>query len=326
MLLCTSALLLVVSDLGFCQDEASLDDQWEQWKIKHGRHYNEEEYRRAIWEENKLKIEAHNQEAEQGKHSYRMGMNFFGDMTSKEMAEKMTYHGEHPSNVRFDTEEKVDNGTFLPKSIDYRKRGMVTRVKNQGNCESCWAFSAAGALEGQLAKKTGQLLDLSVQNLIDCVTESDGCDGGLMTDAFEYVQDNGLNSEEVYPYAGKKQRCRYNRSAIAAQCKGFNRTQKWNESALAKALYEVGPVSVAINSSFKFMYYDSGVFYNPECDKDYVDHAMLLVGYGETAEGLKYWIVKNSYGESWGEEGYFRIVRDHGNHCGIASDASYPLM
>ncbi|CAK6975004.1 procathepsin L-like [Scomber scombrus] len=224
-----------------------------------------------------------------------------------------------------DTKEQV-NMTCLPNFIDYRKRGMVTRVKNQGNCYSCWAFSAAGALEGQLAKKTGQLLDLSVQNLIDCVTESDGCDGGFITDAFEYVQDNGLNSEEVYPYIGK-QWCRHNTSAIAAQCKGFNKVPEEDEYALAKTLYEVGPVSVAIHGSLdEFMLYKNGVFYNPECDKDYVDHAMLLVGYGETAKGLKYWIVKNSYGESWGEEGYLRIVRDRGNHCGIASEASYPLM
>ncbi|CAK6984854.1 cathepsin K-like, partial [Scomber scombrus] len=196
-----------------------------------------------------------------------------------------------------DTEETVDNVNFplkLPKSIDYRKRGMVTRVKDQGNCGSCWAFSAAGALEGQLAKKTGQLLDLSVQNLIDCVTKSRGCIAGLMTDAFEYVKDNGgLNSEEAYPYTEKREQCRYTRSAIAAQCKGFNKVSKWNESALAKALYEEGPVSVAINSSSKFRFYKSGVFYNPECDKNKVGHAMLLVGYGETAEGLKYWIVKN---------------------------------
>ncbi|XP_053183653.1 procathepsin L-like [Scomber japonicus] len=323
MLLCVCMLLLVASDLGFCNNDTSLDDQWEQWKIKHGKQYYEEEYRRTIWEENKLKIEAHNKEAEQGKHSYRLGMNSLGDMTSKEMAEKMTSLGKHPSNhaesnggkgqtTRFyykklgppqcmkdfrdmATEEKVDNMSCPlkpPKSIDYRKRSMMTRVKDQEICGSCWAFSAAGALEGQLAKKTGQPLDLS-----------------------------------TYPYTGKKQRCHHKRSANAAQSKVFKKVPQEDEYALAKALHEVGPVSVAIHASnLEFMLYKNGVYFNPECDKDNVDHAMLLVGYGETAEGQKYWIVENSFGESWGEEGYLRIARDCGNHCGIASDASYPLM
>ncbi|XP_042279527.1 procathepsin L-like [Thunnus maccoyii] len=385
MLLCVCMLLLVVSDLGFCLDEASLDNQWKQWKIKYGKEYNiriysrrqtgarrscsrlqqlseDEEYRRAIWEKNMLMIEAHNQEAEQGKHTYRLGMNLFGDMTSKEMAEKMTYH-RVPSNYAKSSyckgqttgffyktgvpnpevpqckkdfkgmtlEEKVYNMTCplkLPKFIDYREKGMVTQVKDQGSSGSCWAFSAVGALEGQLAKKTGKLLDLSPQNLVDCVTKCNGCRGGQMIDAFKYVQDNGgMNSDKDYPYIGEKQPCSYNASAITAQCKGFKKVPEGDECALAKALYEVGPLSVAIDSSQKeFMFYESGVYYDPECDKDNINHAVLLVGYGETREGLKYWIVKNSFGESWGKEGYIQITRDHNNHCGIASDVSYPLV
>ncbi|XP_067456527.1 cathepsin K-like [Thunnus thynnus] len=325
MLLCVCMLLLVASDLGFCLDEASLDNQWKQWKIKYGKEYNiriyDEEYRRAIWEKNMLMIEAHNQEAEQGKHTYRLGMNLFGDMTSEEMAEKMPC----PRTI----EEKVYNMTCplkLPKFIDYRKKNMVTPVKNQGSSGSCWAFSAAGALEGQLAKKTGKLLDLSPQNLVDCVTKCNGCGGGQMIDAFKYVQDNGgMNSEKDYPYIGKKQRCRYKPSAKAAQCKDFIEIPVGNECALADALYKVGPLCVTVDSG-NFKHYETGVYYDPECDENQAYHAMLLVGYGETRKGLKYWIVKNSYGKSWGEEGYIRIARDHKNHCGIASDASYPLM
>ncbi|XP_044216216.1 cathepsin K-like [Thunnus albacares] len=379
-------LLLVASDLGFCLDEASLDNQWKQWKIKYGKEYNvriysrrqtgakrscsrlqqlseDEEYRRAIWEKNMLMIEAHNQEAEQGKHTYRLGMNLFGDMTLEEMAVKMTClrvtsnHRQNPVIAKvkplgffyktgvpnsealqcmkdfrdMTLEENVYNLTFplkLPKFIDYRKKGMVTQVKNQGSCGSCWAFSAVGALEGQLAKKTGKLLDLSPQNLVDCVTERGGCKGGNMSNAFKYVRDNGgMNSEKDYPYIEENQPCSYNASAIAAQCKGFEKVPEGDECALAEALYEVGPLSVAIASSQKeFMFYKSGVYYDPKCDKDNINHAVLLVGYGETRKGLKYWIVKNSFGESWGKEGYIQIARNRDNHCGIASDASYPLM
>uniref|UniRef100_A0A3B4US20 Cathepsin L1-like n=1 Tax=Seriola dumerili TaxID=41447 RepID=A0A3B4US20_SERDU len=309
MLLCACVILLVASDLGFCLDEADLDAQWEQWKNIYEFEYDDddvEEYWKENWKENMRTIEVHNQEAEQGKHSYKLGMNHLGD--------KVYYNNWSLA--------------ALPKSIDYREKGMVTPVKDQGSCESCWAFSAAGALEGQLAKKTGQLLNLSPQNLLDCDNQSHGCKGGYMTTAFEYVAENGgINSEEDYPYMGEVNRCRYKPSATAAQVKDYKEIAEGDECALAQALYHVGPLSVAIDTNHaKFQLYKSGVYYNPENKKDLLNHAMLLVGYGETAEGLKYWILKNSYGTDWGEEGYIRIARDRGNHCGIASSASYPVL
>ncbi|XP_023280257.1 cathepsin K-like [Seriola lalandi dorsalis] len=245
MLLCACVILLVASDLGFCLDEADLDAQWEQWKNIYGKNYRNEpamivprslcftpvkddddveEHRKEIWKENMHTIEVHNREAEQGKHSYILGMNHLGDMTSKEMSEKMTcFRGptHHESLSHYEgktiesqckTEAKLQESSedtvynkncslaALPKSIDYREKGMVTPVKDQGSCSSCWAFSAVGALEGQLAKTTGQLLNLSPQNLLDCDNQSDGCKGGHMTTAFEYVEENGgINSEEDYP-------------------------------------------------------------------------------------------------------------------------------
>ncbi|XP_071324463.1 cathepsin K-like [Trachinotus anak] len=380
MLLHALVILLVASDLGFCLDEVLLDIQWEQWKIRHGKVYNNEEirpwttmtmtnsisqnqneeHRKDIWKKNMHLIEVHNQEAEQGTHSYRLGMNHLGDMTSKEMNEKMMRFRVPPSQEEFSycksgTSESCKTEAYrqeatqdcpkqsmmdyihmvyntnclledLPESIDYREKGMVTSVKDQGSCGSCWAFSAVGALEGQLARTTGQLLDLSPQNLVDCDQESKGCGGGYMTSAFKYVQENGgINSEKDYPYVGKDQACKYNSSAVAAQCKGFKKIRRGDEYALAKALYHVGPLSVSIDAS-RIMLYSSGVYYNPQCDKNNLDHAMLLVGYGETAEGEKYWIVKNSFGANWGDNGYIRIARDRDNHCGIASDARYPIM
>ncbi|KAJ0066480.1 hypothetical protein NL108_013651 [Boleophthalmus pectinirostris] len=212
--------------------------------------------------------------------------------------------------------------------VDYRKKGMVTPIKNQGSCGSCWAFSSAGALEGQLAKQTGQLMDLSPQNLVDCVTENSGCGGGYMTNAFRYVEQNGgIDSEQAYPYVGEDQPCRYNSSGMAAQCKGFREIPVGNEHALAVALWKVGPVSVGIDATLNsFQMYQKGVYYDPSCNQEDINHAVLAVGFGVTVKGKKYWIVKNSWGEEWGNKGYILMARNRGNLCGIANLASYPIM
>ncbi|KAF7653877.1 hypothetical protein LDENG_00077440 [Lucifuga dentata] len=331
MLLCVCMLLLGVSALSLPLDEATLDAGWEQWKVTHRKEYNgldEELIRKAVWEKNMRMIEAHNQEAALGIHSYELGMNHFGDMTSEEVAEKMTGLRMPTNPDRSFTMALSDKMEKLPKSVDYRKKGMVTLVKNQGSCGSCWAFSSAGALEGQLAKKTGQLVDLSPQNLVDCVTENDGCGGGYMTNAFRYVQENGgIDSEAAYPYIGEDRPCRYNESGMAAQCKGYKEIPAGDERALAVALYKVGPVSVGIDATqSSFQFYQKGVYYDPNCNKEDINHAVLAVGYGVTANGKKFWIVKNSWSESWGKNGYILMARNRGNLCGIANLASYPIM
>lgn len=327
---CVCVLLLAASALSRL-DEASLDAQWGEWKIAHRREYNgldEEGIRRAVWEKNARMIEAHNQEAALGLHSYELGMNHLGDMTSEEVMEKMSGL-QVPMNSERGVAEALDLGTpKLPKSIDYRKKGMVTPVKNQGSCGSCWAFSSVGALEGQLAKMTGKLLDLSPQNLVDCVTENNGCGGGYMTNAFKYVQENeGIDSEDVYPYVGEDQPCRYNSSGSMAEVKGFKEVPVGDERALAAAVYKVGPVSVGIDAALgTFQFYQKGIYYDRNCNQDDVNHAVLAVGFGVNTKGRKYWIVKNSWGETWGKQGYILMARNRGNLCGIANLASYPIM
>lgn len=331
MLLCVCTLLLAMSALSLPLDQVELDAHWEQWKITHQKEYNgldEEGIRRAIWEKNMRMIEAHNLEAALGIHSYELGMNQLGDMTTEEVAEKMTgllLPMQRNSSNTMALDDKVER---LPKTVDYRKKGMVSSVKNQGSCGSCWAFSSAGALEGQLAKKTGQLMDLSPQNLVDCVTENSGCGGGYMTNAFKYVQENGgIDSEEAYPYIGQDEPCRYNSSGMAAQCKGYKEIPMENEHALAVAVWKVGPVSVGIDATLQtFQFYQKGVYYDSNCNKDDINHAVLAVGFGVTVKGKKYWIVKNSWGEDWGNKGYILMARNRGNLCGIANLASYPIM
>ncbi|VDP99122.1 unnamed protein product [Trichobilharzia regenti] len=211
--------------------------------------------------------------------------------------------------------------TMLPNKVDWRKKGAVTPIKNQGNCGSCWAFSSTGAIEGQHYRKTKKLVSLSEQQLVDCSGHygNNGCNGGLMNFAFTYVKDNeGIDSEVSYPYTSgatgeENARCLFNASNIAAQVTGFINISPGNESALMDAVATKGPVSVAINTPSELRTVYS------------LDHGVLVVGYGEE-NGQPYWLVKNSWGPEWGESGYIKILRNKSNMCGIATAASYPLV
>ncbi|KAK0151372.1 Cathepsin K [Merluccius polli] len=327
MLLCLCVLMLAAAPaLGHPMDEVTLDGPVGPGMITHHKEYNglgEEGIRRAVWEKNLRMIAAHNEEAALGMHSYELGMNHMGDMTSEEVSERMMGLLMPLNRDRTFTAAFDDKLVKLPKSIDYRKKGMVTPVKDQGSCGSCWAFSSAGALEGQLAKTTGTLRNLSPQNLVDCVTENSGCGGGYMTNAFSYVMQNGgIDSEESYPYVGQDQPCAFNISGVAADCKGYKQIPVGDEQALAPA-----PVSVGIDATLNtFQFYQRGVYYDRECNGDNINHAVLAVGFGVTPKGKKYWIIKNSWSESWGNKGYILMARNRGNLCGIANLASYPII
>ncbi|XP_062063091.1 procathepsin L-like isoform X1 [Lepus europaeus] len=312
--------------------DRSLDTRWSQWKAQHRRAYSpqEEWRRRAVWEKNMKMIDLHNEEYSQGKHGFSMAMNTYGDMTSEEFRQVMNGFHNQP-----DKKEKVFwRAVFheVPSSVDWRDKGYVTPVKNQGRCGSCWAFSATGALEGQMFRKTGRLVSLSEQNLIDCSRPAGnyGCRGGLTNRAFQYVKDNGgLDSEDSYPYEGRDGPCRYNPQESVANDTGFVQIPK-QEEALMEAVATVGPIAVAIDASHpSFVFYKEGIYYEPNCSRKHLDHTVLVVGYGfEGAESdnQKYWLVKNSWGKGWGMDGYMKMAKDRNNHCGIVTAASYPTV
>ncbi|XP_007249826.2 cathepsin S [Astyanax mexicanus] len=310
--------------------DPNLDQHWQLWKKKHYKSYStevEEMGRREIWERNLQLISLHNLEASMDIHTYDLAMNHMGDLTREEILDMMA-GTRVPRRLKERSSFVSFAGVQVPDSVDWREKGYVTNVKQQGSCGSCWAFSAAGALEGQLMRTTGQLVSLSPQNLVDCSSKygNKGCHGGFMSQAFQYVIDNGgIDSDASYPYNGMDGQCKYNPSDRAANCTSYSFLPEGNEEALKTAVATIGPVSVAIDATRpQFILYRSGVYYDPSCTKN-VNHGVLVVGYG-TLNGEDYWLVKNSWGTGFGDGGYIRMARNKGNMCGIASYCCYPIM
>ncbi len=255
-------------------------------------------------------------------------MNQFADLENHEFVSMMNgYKGCHHSN----STKVFQPDLSVPKAatVDWRTKGAVTEVKNQGQCGSCWAFSTTGSLEGQHFLKNNELVSLSEQNLVDCSGKegNQGCNGGLMDQAFKYIKENGgIDTEESYPYKAHDGSCHYNPANSGATDTGYVDVKREDETALMQAVQQIGPISVAIDASHtSFQLYRSGVYYERECSETRLDHGVLAVGFG-TESGQDYWLVKNSWGTSWGMDGYINMSRNKNNNCGIATQASYPTV
>ncbi|XP_019957495.1 cathepsin S, ortholog 1 [Paralichthys olivaceus] len=324
--------VLLLASLVLGHSSPALNKTWEEWKVQNHRVYDNETeicFRRAVWQKNLNLVLRHNQEASAGKPSFTLGLNHLSDMTTEEINERLNGLRLEELVLFKNHTLKRANGSLTPPSVDWRKEGLVSPVQNQGLCGSCWAFSSLGALEGQIRKRTGVLVPLSPQNLVDCsITDGNhGCRGGYISKAYSYViRNGGVDSERFYPYEHKNGICRYSVNGKAGSCSTFHILPSGDERALQEAVASVGPVAVAVNAMLpSFHLYRGGLYNVPNCSPRSINHAVLVVGYG-TDNGQDYWLVKNSWGTAWGEEGFIRIARNKNNLCGIASFAVYPTL
>ncbi|OCT69043.1 hypothetical protein XELAEV_18040351mg [Xenopus laevis] len=308
--------------------DPTLDSNWQLWVKTHQKTYKdaeEERTRRIIWEETLKLITVHNLEYSLGLHTYEIGMNHLGDMTYEEITDTMTgfQASDDPEpNITYVPQEKVTP----PEQIDWRDKGCVTPVMAQGGCNSCYAFSALGAMEGQWQKWSNKLEALSEQNLVDC-SKVNGCSPGSLDDTFKYIKENGVNTNHSYPYKGKEQTCNFNSSNTVARCKGYIKISPGSEEQLKQIVGTIGPVSVAINFTKTFRSFTTGVYTDNKCETllGLQNHAVLVVGYGKENDE-DYWLVKNSYGTGFGVGGYIKMRRNYRNHCGIANYIYYPIF
>ena len=306
------------------------------WAHENGKYYptmEETRYRQAVWEANVQRIEAHNAAG----YSWRMGLNKFADLTSAEFG-ALYVSGGYNSNVAACSSGANckpfawRHNASLPASVDWSAAGAVTPVKNQGQCGSCWAFSTTGAVEGATFIANGTLFSLSEQQLVDCAgsTGNQGCNGGLMDDAFQYIHNNGgITTEANYPYTAADGVCSTTKEAqVVATVATYTDVPANSDAALMNAIAQQ-PVSVAVEADQNsFQLYAGGVM-TAACGTA-LDHGVLAVGYG-TMGGQDYYKVKNSWGASWGEAGYILLGRGPqynggAGQCGILSAASYPSV
>jgi len=297
------------------------------WVQKHEKVYASEEFqtRFTIFKSNMDYVRDWNANNQQT----ILGMTIFADLTNEEY--RSIYLGTH-----FDGTSRLQNAAAFKvvqaqanETVNWVTAGAVTGIKNQGQCGSCWSFSTTGSVEGAHFLSTKNLVSLSEQNLMDCSTAegNEGCNGGLMDDAFEYIiRTKGIDTESSYPYTAVEGTCGYKAANSGATISDYKDVKAGSEADLAKAAL-TQPISVAIDASHNsFQLYTTGVYFEPACSTTALDHGVLVVGYGTSANGTDYWLVKNSWGTTWGEKGYIQMSRNRNNNCGIASMASYPIV
>ncbi|KAE9611727.1 hypothetical protein Lal_00011537 [Lupinus albus] len=312
--------------------DTHLMNMYEAWLLKHGKFYNalgEKERRFEIFKDNVRFVDQHNMATNP---TYKLGLNKFADLTNEEYRNMYLGTRKRSSEGLLSGTKKsgryaFKDGEELPHSVDWRKKGAVSPVKDQGQCGSCWAFSTVAAVEGINQIVTGNMITLSEQELVDCdKTYNMGCNGGLMDYAFEFIIKNGgIDTEDDYPYHARDRSCDPNRrNARVVSIDGYEDVPQNDEQSLKKAV-SYQPVSVAIEAGGRaFQLYQSGVF-TGICGTE-LDHGVAVVGYG-TEDGKDYWLVRNSWGPEWGENGYIKLERNINTtegKCGIAMEASYP--
>ncbi|XP_048414119.1 digestive cysteine proteinase 2-like isoform X2 [Stegostoma tigrinum] len=320
-----------IQDLVTIDKEDRAHHLFQHYKKKFNRDYEiddeEHDLRRTTFTHNMRYIHSMNR----ANLTYKLEVNHLADRTADETA---AMRGRLKRTLRniglpFPTDRYMS--TVVPLSVDWRLYGAVTPVKDQAVCGSCWSFAATGALEGALYLKTGNLVPLSQQMLMDCTWGfgNHGCDGGLEWQTFEWIMKHGgiADAEHYGSYMGQNGFCHYNQSTLTAKLNSYTSVTPGDSEALKMAIFKNGPVAVGMDCAHKsFQFYSSGVYYEPTCGNDLEDlnHAVLAVGFG-TLAGQPYWLIKNSWSTYWGNDGYI-LMSMKDNNCGVATDAIYVTL
>lgn len=309
----------------------------------------DQQQREDIFNKNLLKVKAHNAEYDKGYHTWFAAMNEMADLTDEEFRTRRSTKQHHPSQHPI---LDLSQGDPNPSSVDWREKGAVTPVKNQGGCGSCWAFSATETLESHYQIATGKQLILAPQTFVNCVKNpqhcggTGGCEGATMELAFNLTMKTGIALESDMPYAGRDETCKTYKAAV--KCAGYIKNPVNDAKGLETALATKGPQAITVAAE-PWQFYGGGVFHG--CSSGIfsgsgstLDHGVQAVGYSQD-----YWIVRNSWGAGWGEKGFIRISRANdaktfvdkkpadgvacepipatqtvGGECGILFDTSYP--
>ncbi|KAK2725587.1 hypothetical protein QYM36_000177 [Artemia franciscana] len=308
-----------------------VEDNFDQFKRHHKRNYHnetEQESRKNVFRHNLRYIHSKNR----ANLSFRLGVNHLADRTQAELKVlrgKQKSSGGYNGGLPFKYTKKELRD--VPKAFDWRLRGAVTPVRDQSVCGSCWSFGTAGAIEGALFVKTGKLVAVSQQALVDCSWGfgNNGCDGGEDFRAYQWmIKHKGIPTDESYgPYLGADGYCHLDNVNMVAPIKGYVNVTSGDSDALKVAIWKHGPISVAIDAAhLSFAFYANGVYYEPKCGNtlDDLDHAVLAVGYG-TLKGEPYWLVRNSWSTYWGNDGYV-LMSMRNNNCGVETFPTYVVL
>jgi len=312
-----TTLIFALAQACFGKPSLSIDTQFQNFKTTHKKHYNnplEEAYRKGVFAANLATINRHNEEYDAGEHKWTMGVNHLSDLTHEEFMELNKL--KVPDLPQRETKYKMQ-AKIVADAIDWRDQGYITHVKDQGQCGSCWAFGAIASLEAAHVEAGGDLIAMSEQQVLDCDTTDGGCNGGWYDTAWQYIQgEGGVDTEAAYPYIARKHlTCQAESNgpfvATVTGCEGGPNTfcdnsghKDGNEANLVTALND-RPISVAVDAT-PFQSYSGGIL--DTCHRFYrLNHAVFAVGYGSDAGG-DYFIIKNSWGASWGEDGYIRLA------------------
>ncbi|XP_060537289.1 procathepsin L isoform X2 [Cylas formicarius] len=308
-------------------ENKDVERQWNEFKERFNKTYTDyhDVYKKEAWLANLKKIKKHNEEAAKGLHTYFLLDHNLADLTPQSYLQKMvkltkSRHRKVEAETVGDFYHKYNH---VPEEVNWIDKGFVTPTYNQKDCGSCYAFSIAGVLQGQIFKQTNKLVPLSSQQIVDCSAASGnfGCGGGSLRNTLRYLENTGgLMAYSDYPYVAKQRRCQFDKHMAIANITSWAVLPARDEKALEAAVAKIGPIAVSINAAPHTFQLYQGIYDDPVCTSNTVNHAMLIVGYTKDA-----WILKNWWGKHWGEQGYMRLKR-HKNRCGVANYAAYAMV